>query len=173
MKEDTEFEEIGRKSPYKVPEGFFEQISEKTLLKAKQQEQNHRKIMITLRAFAIAASFFAIALLGYFMSESGKPEVKQIVQKTQIEEKLNKPGQPDKKQTIRQPAKSDRKITISEINKVAAVKTEPNEIIPAKTDSNEIIPENLTDVLPEISDDDLLLLAAMYESDLFIDESQN
>jgi hypothetical protein len=163
MKEVTEFEEIGRNSQFKVPEGFFEQISEKTLQKAKQREQNHRKIILTLRTFAVAASLFAIALLGYFMSDAGKPEVKQIVQTKQIEKKINETRQLDKKQTIRQTAKTDKQITIAEIKKVA----------PAKTDMKEIIPENLTDVLPELSDDELLLLAAMYKADLFIDESQN
>ena len=173
MKEDTEFENIGRNSPYKVPEGFFEKISERTLLKAKQREQKHRKIILTLQTFAVAASFFAIALLGYFMSESGKPEEKQIVQTKQIEEKSNETRQPEKKQTIQQPAKTDQQIAIAEITKVAPVKTDAKETVPAKTEPKEIITENLTDVLPELSDDDLLQLAAMYKSDLIIDESQN
>lgn len=171
MKEDTEFEKIGRNSPYKVPEGFFEKISERTLLKAKQREQKHRKIILTLRTFAVAASFFAIALLGYFMSESGKPEEKQIVQTKQIEEKSNETMQPEKKQIIQQPAKTNKQIAIAEITKVAPVKTDTTEIISAKTEPKEIITENLTDVLPELSDDDLLQLAAMYKSDLIIDES--
>ena len=74
---NTEFKEIGRKSTYKVPDGFFEKVSEKTLLMAKQREQNHRNMIITLRTFAAAASLFAFALIGYFIL---KPETKQIVQ---------------------------------------------------------------------------------------------
>ena len=151
MKEETEFQEIGKNTPYKVPDGFFEKISEKTLRKAKQREQNSRKILIKLRTFAVAASLAAIALLAYFMTGTEKPEIKQLVQSKQTEVK----------DTIRQTESVTKKISIAEIKKEA----------PVKTTIKETKPEEITDVLSELSDDELLQLAAMYKSDLFIDDS--
>ena len=151
MKEETEFQEIGKNTPYKVPDGFFEKISEKTLRKAKQREQNSRKILIVLRTFAVAASLAAIALLAYFMTGTEKPEIKQLVQSKQTEVI----------DTIRLTEVISKKITITEIKKEA----------PVKTTIKETKPEEITDVLSELSDDELLQLAAMYKSDLFIDDS--
>ena len=151
MKEDTEFQGIGKKTPYKVPDGFFERISEKTLRKAKQREQNSRKILIAIRTFAVAASLSAIALLAYFMTGTEKIEIKQLVQNKQTEVK----------DTIRQTEAIAKKITIAEVKKEA----------PAKTTIKETKPEEITDVLSELSDDELLQLAAMYKSDLLIDEA--
>jgi hypothetical protein len=151
MKEETEFQEIGKNTPYKVPDGFFEKISEKTLRKAKQREQNRRKMLITLRTFAVAASLSAIALLAYFMPGTEEPVIKQMVQNKQTEVK----------DTIRLTDAITKKITIAEIKKGA----------PVKTTYKETKPEGITDVLSEMSDDELLQLAAMYKSDLFIDES--
>jgi len=151
MKEEMEFQEIGKNTPFKVPDGFFEKISEKTLQKAKLREQNSRKILIALRTFAVAASLSAIALLAYFITGTEKTEIKQLVQNEQTE----------MKDTIHQTEAITKKITIAEIKKKA----------PVKTTFKETKPEEITDVLSEMSDDELLQLAAMYKSDLFIGES--
>jgi len=151
MKEETEFQEIGKNTPYKVPDGFFEKISEKTLRIAKQREHNSRKIVIVLRTFAVAASLSAIALLAYFITGTEKTEIKQLVQSKQTEVK----------DTIRQTKAITKKITIAEIKKEE----------PVKTTIKETKPEEITDVLSELSDDELLQFAAMYKSDLFIDDS--
>jgi len=63
--------------------------------------------------------------------------------------------------TIRLTEVISKKITITEIKKEA----------PVKTTIKETKPEEITDVLSELSDDELLQLAAMYKSDLFIDDS--
>lgn len=153
MKEDTEFEEIGRKSTYKVPDGFFNQVSENTLRKAKHREQSHRKILITLRTFAVAASLSAIALLGYYVSRPEKSETKIIVQDKQTEAK----------QIIPQTEVTDKQIIFTEKKKVA----------PVNTITKETKPEEITDVLADLSNDELLEMAALYKSDLFIEESQH
>jgi hypothetical protein len=150
MNNKTEFEEIGRKSTYKVPDGFFEQVSEKTLRMAKQREQNHRKRIIMLQTFAVAASLSAIAFLGYFML---KPEPKQIVQVKQTEVKQETPK-------------------AAEINKQIAL-AESTKVTPVKTITKATMPEELTDILADLSDDELLEMAAVYKSDPFIEESQH
>jgi hypothetical protein len=152
MNKDTDFEGIGRKSLYKVPDGFFEQVSEKTLRKAKQREQNHRKIQVALLTFAVAASLSAIALLGYFMLKTEQSETKQIVQDKQTEVR----------QEIPQTEVISKQITLAGTKKVT----------PVKTATKESRPEEIADVLADLSDDELLELAAVYKSDPFIEESQ-
>lgn len=152
MNEDSEFQKIGRKLTYTVPDGFFEQVSEKTLQKAKQREQTSNSRMITMRIFAVAASFLAIALLAYFITGTEKPEIKQVVQDKQIVVK----------DTIRQTEVITKPITIAEIKKTA----------PAKVVAKENKSEGIMDVLAELSDDELLQLAAVYKSDPFIEEAQ-
>ncbi len=92
MKADNEFDGIGKKTTYKVPDGFFEHISERTLSKAKQRELKRRKTLMLWRTVAVAASLSAIAILGYYMYETEKPEIQMIVQSKN----------PDIKQTISQ-----------------------------------------------------------------------
>ncbi len=115
---EIDLKKIGKDSGYKVPDGFFEQVSELTLLKAKRREKNHRRIQLALRGFAVAASLSAIALLGYYENNSEKHEVKQVAQKEKLE------------------------VTIS-------------------------------DVLPDLTDDELLQMTVVYRTDPFIEESQN
>ena len=152
MKEDIEFEEIGRKMPYKVPKGFFDKISQKTLLLAKQRECKSKKIVMALRTFTVAASFSALALLSYFMMEKEKPMTTLIVAQKQTVVK----------DTIRQEDVIVKQIAISKPKKVA----------PVKIVAKEIHQEEITDVLSELSDDELLQLASVYKSDPFIEESQ-
>jgi len=153
MKMDTDFDEMFKKSLFKVPEGFFEQISEKTLAKAKLREQNHRRILIALGTFAVAASLSAVALLGYYSSNSGNPETKTFVQQKQ----------PEVKDISQQPEINGKQIACAERKKGDTVKAIIREI---KT-------EELSDVLPELTDDELLELSALYKTDPFIDGPQN
>jgi hypothetical protein len=117
---------------------------------AKQREQNHRKMIITLRTFAVAASLLAFALIGYFTL---KPETKQIVQVKQTEVM----------QKIPKKAEINEQITFTETTKVA----------PVKTITKATSPEELTDILADLSDDELLEMAAVYKSDPFIEELQH
>jgi hypothetical protein len=149
--EDDEFQEIGKETTYKVPDGFFENISEKTLLKAKEREQNREKIRVLWRTVAVTATMAAMVLLGYFIFEpDNKPATNLIVQN---------------KQPVEQPVIHEQEI--SKQPEVAEVKkTEPE-----KTNLKENSTEVLSDVLTDLSDEELLQLAAMIKTDPFISES--
>lgn len=151
MLEDNEFQGIGKKTPYKTPDGFFEQVSEKTLLIAKQRDQNDRKIRVLWRTVVAVASMAAIVLLGYFiLVPDTKNETSLIVQNKQpVEEQMSQ-----KQEVIRQ-------------SEVAEIKTAKPEKIISEVNST----EGVNDVLSELSDEDLLQLAAMIKTDPFISES--
>lgn len=151
MKKETEFQEIGKKLPFKTPSGFFEQVSEKTLREAKLRVQNHRKSLMLWRSVALAASLSALALLGYFMFEQDNTVTTQIGQVKQPEKiQLIEP-----KKEVTEPAK------VAEVEKVTA----------EKTVVKENYKEEISDVLADMSDEDLLQLAAMLKTDPFTGES--
>jgi len=155
MEPTDEFRDFGKKLPYQEPAGFFEQFSEKTLDQAKQREQSRRKSLVLWRTVAVAASLSALAFLGYFMFEPEMPEIHQIVQE---------------KQQVEQP-----QITNQEIIKqpeVLEIKQAAPEKISEKSIAEENSTEEIGDVLADLTDEELMQLAAMYQADLFISESE-
>ena len=150
---ETDFKNIGKDSHYSVPDGFFEQISELTLIKAKQREKNRKKIQIVLRGFAVAASLSAVALLVYFMTNSEKHESRQFVKQEQHEATV----------LIRQKEAIGKQSPCPGTKKTA----EDSSIVLETT------PETLSAVLPELTDDELLQMAVVYRTDPFIEELQN
>ena len=151
MKKDIEFQGIVKNMPYKVPEGFFEQISEKTLQNAKLREQNQRRNLTLWKTMAVAASLAAVALIGYYRYEAGMPEKELIVQE----------NQPQTEQVIEQKREIIKDPTVAILQK-DSLKKSRYEVTSA---------ENMVDVLAELSDEELMQLAAMFKSDPFLEEA--
>jgi len=153
MKQLDDFPGIGKKLPYREPIDFFEGLSEKTLRQAKLREQNHRRSLVLWRTVAVAASISAFALVGYFMFEPELTKSPQIVQEKQL------PEQP-----------------LIEIAKqpeiVAEIKKEVPEKVPEIIAAKENNAEDMGDILADLSDEELMQLAAMYKADPFISESE-
>jgi hypothetical protein len=151
MKEDMEFQDIGKNTPYKAPDGFFEEISEKTLQRAKQRQQIQKRNKTLWITLASAASLAAVVLLGFLLSESGKPGQKLVVQK----------NQPQTEQVIKQNP---------DVSKEPTAAIQKNDSI-EKTSSEVKSAEDMMDVLADLSDEELMQLAAMYKADPFIEET--
>ena len=151
MKKDIEFHEIGKETPYRVPEGFFDRISEKTLQNARKREQNRKKNLTLVRAFAVAASLVALAFLGYLKFGAEAPELKLSA----------KVEQSAPRQQLEQSPEIVKQASVSEINKT----------VPEKSNPKIKETENMSDVLADMTDDELAQLDAMYKSDPFLSES--
>ena len=152
MKEDKDFQNIGKRMTYKTPHGFFDQISEKTLRAAKLHEQNRKKSLFLWRSLAIAASMTGIALIGYYFTEQQTPPEKLVaMQKTKTDS--IKEVQPILDQTKTQV--------------VAEKKVIKSVVSTNKENENEAI----DDVLADLTDDELLQMAAMFKTDQFMGES--
>jgi len=155
MNENDEFQEIGKNLPYKVPAGFFELVSEKLLLKAKQREKRRKNKIMIWRTFAVAASLAAVFFLGYFIPDHDiKLKSKPIVIENQSVE-----------QQIIQNQEITEQITVTEIGKTDPEKVS-EKIIAEETDAEEI-----DDVLADLSDEELVQLVTMFKTDPFISES--
>ena len=49
MKKDFDFDDIGKRTPYRTPDGFFEDVQRKVMERAgvKQQRKSHMKLIIS------------------------------------------------------------------------------------------------------------------------------
>lgn len=151
MKPKDEFQEIGKKLPYDVPTDFFDQFSEKALQRARQREQHHKKVVFLWRSLAVAAAFVAVAFLGFLIPDNGNSEGVLGFQKKQVEETVA----PEQNKEITEQAI----VVIEEV---------------AKESTPEIASdEDVNDVLADLSDDELMQLAAMFKADPFIEEAHN
>jgi len=68
------FQKIGKKMPYEIPEGFFDRVTNETLLKAREREKARKKRIFLLRHLAAAAIFTGIAVAGAIYLQPLKPE---------------------------------------------------------------------------------------------------
>ena len=66
---ENSFEKIGKKMPYTVPDGYFEQMHEQLSAIPRRQRR-----VVTFRWLAIAAAFVLVASVGFF-SLRQKPQV--------------------------------------------------------------------------------------------------
>ena len=153
MKEDNEFQEIGKKTPYQVPDGFFETLSEKTLQMARLRVQSHKKSMVLWRTVAVAASLTGIALAGYFALDMDTTGTKIMT----VQEK-----RPDSIQAIRPIQEFAKPHMVAEMHRAKAAKN-------IEKGNNT---EGVNEVIADLSDEELIQLAAMYKTDLFISESE-
>ena len=158
MTYDSEFKELGKKMPYSVPDGFFDRITEKTLNEARLREKARRKYVLIWRSMAIAASLTALVAIGYLLIN------------------LLPPGKTEQ---------AAQNITAGLQNEVET--REFREVIndmPVKEDYDKIKTESITingsmddegiiDVLTSLTNEELMELAAMLKSDMFIEETDN
>ena len=160
--EEDKFSDIGKVNPYKVPEGFFDKISEETLSKAKYREtRSKRRFKLTriLVLFTSAAAVLIIAFFGPWNFQ--KPESVSIAlnnEKVNIE--ISEP------ETVLAPEtgnkiNAEKVINAENVEKQAEVKYE--NISEEGDDLNEI--------LADLSDEELQMMDDMYKSDPFMEET--
>jgi len=68
MKKDFDFDDIGKRTPYRTPDGFFEDVQRKVMERAgvKQQRKSHMKLIIsTVITMAAVLIGFLFALAFY------------------------------------------------------------------------------------------------------------
>ena len=154
MEPIDEFRYFSKKLPYQEPSGFFDQFSKKTLQEAKRREQSRKKSLVLWRTIAVAASLSALILLGYYRFEPEKTVINPIANEQQpVQQQMN------------QNLEVEKQPEVAEMKKIIPEQV-PEKIIGEGNDHEEI-----TDVLADLSDEELLQLAALYKADVFISES--
>jgi hypothetical protein len=149
-KEPDEFFGIGKKLPYHEPDDFFDGFSEKMLKLSKQRNRDRNKRFLLLRSFAVAASLAAVIFLGFLIQNSDNSEEIVAVPENKVETVI-----------ISEQNKKNQVLPIDESVKNDVAENPASEIVST---------ENLNDVLADLSDDELMQLAAMYKADPFSED---
>jgi hypothetical protein len=158
MEYESEFFETGKKMPYSVPDGFFEGITGKTLAEARHREKIRRKKIIMWRSYSVAASLAAFLAIGYFLLFP--PSEKYTGQTAR-----------NNTETISEDIFGADPSILQDTNPQISVKDQEN--IENLTINRSDEPENIGDVLSALSNDELLQLATLYRTDIFLDENEN
>jgi len=154
MTELNDFQQYGKENPYQVPDGFFESISEKTLLLAKQRERIHGKNRMLWQSIAAAASLAALFFIGYQTEFRHEGNVSDLVAvDSQLQSKTHQ---------------NAGKKAVRHVEAKELAKQEPAKLSDAQPTGSEAISE----VLADFTDDELQQMAALYKSDPFIGESE-
>jgi hypothetical protein len=156
MKTDDGFRHIGKETPYKIPAGFFESITENTLQQAILSEKNHKRNNIRRMVLSVAASVAVLFFLGYY-----------FIQNPAVKTPLNMVA--GKTQTSGQIIIQEKQESADQIAALETMKTSPVKSSVRKT-TEKIMAEGLNDVLSDMSDEEIQQMAAMYNSDTFINE---
>jgi hypothetical protein len=154
---EKEFEKFRNHNPYKVPDGFFGNITWQTLEKARQRERlsKIRKMRMVFSAAASVIILFAVGSL--FFNKYEKATEKALVQPV-TEEMIFEEIHPE------------------EIFKTDPVEISENETMEAEPseDVSLNVTENLLDnLIAGLSDEDLQQLEAVIQEELLITEFLN
>ncbi|MDD4972549.1 MAG: hypothetical protein PHT07_24220 [Paludibacter sp.] len=161
MKEDINFQKIGKKLPYQVPDGFFEQIPERTLQKAKERTRAHQHHLVLSMALTVIAAAAVILFIFVIPGEKPKPDAHSLLT-TQENQQIMKPAAPEKQLTVLEP--------MAEVTEaVTKVKKTEGNITREEMNHEKEVSENIEDILNDLSDEELLQIAAIYKTDVLID----
>lgn len=148
MNKDLEFEDIGKRTPYKVPDGFFDRITEMTLAEAKKREARlksaRRKYWLTAISMTGVA---ALIVFGMFTDLNSSV--------------FNKNNNLD---TLVSSASAVTGFSATNFDSVAGLNT--NELHPLKKEESSEIDK----VISTMTDEEISLLADISSSDVFFDQ---
>lgn len=87
MKEEFNFKEVGKRTPYGVPEGFFEEVTQKTLDLAKERDKKERNIKVRFRVAAFVASVAAAVIAFALFTKLAQSEFESLEQTDSVKVK--------------------------------------------------------------------------------------
>ena len=153
MKGELDFEKIGKKLPYSVPDRFFEDITKLTLEKARLRERKI-KIRKLLVLYSSAASVLILIATGFLLLTNKQDQNETTIVKSVTQEKVLQDIQPE------------------EIFQTDTIEIQ----IEDEPENQPVLQahENSIDILiAEMSDEELRQLETVVNGELFLDEIIN
>lgn len=151
---DGQFAEIGKKIPYRVPDGFFDTITAQTLARIKTSKKQRRKKVILWATLSLAASFALLIMLQIPVS-SENDVTETIGNMANLSGNTDGDGVSLPAMTTDTPAEKN--------NQLKDIATgEMKEDVPGES-------KPLAELLSSLSDEELLQLAARFKNDLLIE----
>jgi hypothetical protein len=173
MEDNFDFDKVEKRMPYKVPEDFFDKVTESTLAEAERRNTIKKEARFNWPAISMAASLVLLLAFGYVFYLNRTEQKSHVAVLDKPTEKVT-PSEIAAKTEIKNPTsatvvpplieKAKNQVT-AETTKTATVTKQKPELL---TQADK--PESLDEVLANISDDELMLLAAVAETDLNVYE---
>jgi ABC-type Na+ efflux pump permease subunit len=174
MEDNFDFDKVGKRMPYKVPEDFFDTITESTLAEAERRNTLKKEATwFNWPAISVAASLVLLLAFGYVFYMNRTEQKNQVAVLDKPAEKVTpseivakaEPNDASVPTVVPQITEKAKNQVTAETTNTAIVTKQKPELL-AKADK----PESLDEVLANMSDDELMLLAAVAETDLNVYE---
>jgi hypothetical protein len=154
---EKEFEKFRNQNPYKVPDGFFENITKQTLEKAHQRKKRN-KVRKMLVVFSAAASVIILVAIGSVFFNQNKKSTETALVQPVTEEMVFEEIQPEE---------------IFMTDSVEISENETMAIEPSENVSLQVSEDLLGNLIAGLSDEDLQQLEAVIKEELLITEILN
>jgi hypothetical protein len=174
MEDNFDFDKVRKRMPYKVPEDFFDKITESTLAEAERRNTIKKETTwFNWPAISVAASLVLLLGFGYVFYMNRTEQKDQVAVLDKPAEKVTpseiaaktETNEPTSATVVPQKTEKAKNQVTAETTKTATVEKQKPELL-AKADK----PESLDEVLANMSDDELMLLAAVAETELNVYE---
>jgi hypothetical protein len=155
MRKEFDFNEIGKKTPYRVPDSFFEEMQRKVVEEARKQSSRKRRMKVAMFTVLAAAAVAVGVIFLPARREEGQPvqlakrEFKAAIAQRPADSSAQAASSP-----VRQVAKADLQPSPKPRNAASAKKTES--------------PADDSEWIEQLSDDDLRSLTALADNDDFL-----
>lgn len=156
MKKNPFSEKFEKKVPYKVPAGFFDEITEKTLQKAKERRRREKIRTLTIWISAAAGVLVIIMFAGLNINwYGGKPQIKTVLQ---VETELPEIGPVENQASV---SDSSHEISKEPVNKKQDSVSD---------DSEEYQEETFENLLASLTEEQLHIIAGQISAELYLNE---
>jgi hypothetical protein len=160
MEKEFDFSAFGKVNPYKVPDGFFDELPQQTLALAKRRAASHKRItLITVTSVSVAASV-ALFVAWPFLTNQTLP-TNNTLASNQTPFPIVTAVDSSQVTSVKAPKDSAK----------VEPKTEPTPVV--KSNSSPVASpkkENLDAILAELSTDELMQMADTGDDDNFIND---
>ncbi|MBP7173181.1 MAG: hypothetical protein KBA33_03800 [Cloacibacterium sp.] len=165
-----DIEKLERKTPYKTPDNFFEEVQERVLQET-VNKKSPKRFSLNF-AWATAAAIALVFGLGFFFNLN-KQETPTLVQNTTANQQVTKTLEPAITQPNIEPITEEDQI-IEEIktveqNLTSVTKTNPNKQQQTITVSDTKSSVNIDELLSSMSQEEISELSRMSEQDIYLD----
>jgi hypothetical protein len=156
---ENDFQKVGKKMTYSVPEGFFDRITSETLKKAHLREMARKKRFRLWSVLSVAATLSGVILAGILYDQPSRSKTEQIVVQATAKEEIN----------LNDPSiETTHQITPEQKAESSAIPESPR-----NPEGPSVKNEPMDELLASISDEELIQWAFMLKYDPFTEESEN
>lgn len=78
--ESYNFDKIGKKVPYRVPDTFFDEVENKIIIEARKRQNKRNILKIFYRSVAVAATIALLMIVGGSGTKNDKTDFAEIAQ---------------------------------------------------------------------------------------------